>query len=394
MVTLTHTEHTTHRMQMDCSQETLYAMAIARLLRYNPAAGVQLYRRLGSATAIMENRHNIQDAMDDASPRLAKMLGDMDGMSDAMRCAEAEMKFDEAHGIRPLTFGDSEYPQRMRQCDDAPLVLFYRGTADLNQRRIVAMVGTRHCTAYGQDVISHFMDEMHNLCPDTLIMSGLAYGVDINAHRESLRKGLDTVGVLAHGLDYIYPTAHRDTACEMLEHGGLITEFTTNTNADKMNFVRRNRIIAGMADATIVVESAAHGGSLITAGMALDYGRSVFAFPGNVGMPYSVGCNNLIRDNAASLISSADDFVKAMGWEQDKKLEQAKERGIERQLFPELSAEETAIAIALKQENDIQANIIATRCGMAIAAVSTALLGLEMKGLVRRYAGGIYHLMN
>ena len=198
---------------------------------------------------------------------------------------------------------DERYPQRLKDCDDAPLMLFYKGNANLNQQRVINIVGTRHCTIYGQDIIRRFTADMKSLCPDTIIISGLAYGVDINAHRQALTNGMETVGVLAHGLDYLYPTAHRETATEMLRQGGLATEFMTGTNADKMNFVRRNRIVAGLADATIVVESASKGGSLITANLASDYNRDVFAFPGNVGAPYSMGTNNLIRDNKATPVS-------------------------------------------------------------------------------------------
>ena len=281
---------------MSFSQETLYAIALTRISYFNTATCLQLYHKLGSATAIMENRNNIKDVISDASPRLINALSDV---SEALHRAEAELEFDNAHAIRPLTMACDDYPERMRNCDDAPIVLFYRGNADLNQRRIVSVVGTRHCTAYGQDIINNFCRSLKELCPDVLIVSGLAYGVDICAHRNALKNGFDTVGVLAHGLDMLYPSAHRDTAKEMLSHGGLLTEFLTNTNPDKMNFVRRNRIVAGISDATIVVESAARGGSLITADIAQSYARDVFTFPGNVNSPYSEGCNKHICDNKA-----------------------------------------------------------------------------------------------
>ena len=308
---------------MNINQETLYAVALTRINYFNVATSLQLYRKLGSATNIMEHRHDIRAVLPDATPRLIKALKDI---SDAMRRAEKELEFDESHRIKPLVFNDDDYPQRLRECEDAPLVVYYRGTADLNKQRIISVVGTRHCTVYGQEIISKFISQLKELCPDVLVVSGLAYGVDIQAHRNALKNGFETVGVLAHGLDYLYPTAHRDTATEMLKQGGLLTEFMTSTNADKINFVRRNRIIAGTADATIVVESAAHGGGLITADIANSYGREVFAFPGNIGMPYSEGCNNLIRDNKAALITSAEDFVKTMGWEQDAKLKKARKR--------------------------------------------------------------------
>lgn len=375
---------------MNINQETLYAVALTRINYFNVATSLQLYRKLGSATNIMEHRHDIRAVLPDATPRLIKALKDI---SDAMRRAEKELEFDESHRIKPLVFNDDDYPQRLRECEDAPLVVYYRGTADLNKQRIISVVGTRHCTVYGQEIISKFISQLKELCPDVLVVSGLAYGVDIQAHRNALKNGFETVGVLAHGLDYLYPTAHRDTATEMLKQGGLLTEFMTSTNADKINFVRRNRIIAGTADATIVVESAAHGGGLITADIANSYGREVFAFPGNIGMPYSEGCNNLIRDNKAALITSAEDFVKTMGWEQDAKLKKAREKGIERQIFPELTDDETRIVNTLQHTNDLQANIISVKCGLPISTVASTLFNLELKGIVRLYAGGVYHLI-
>lgn len=375
---------------MSFSQETLYAIALTRISYFNTATCLQLYRKLGSATAIMENRNNIKDVISDASPRLINALSDV---SEALHRAEAELEFDSAHAIRPLTMACDDYPERMRNCDDAPIVLFYRGNADLNQRRIVSVVGTRHCTAYGQDIINNFCRSLKELCPDVLIVSGLAYGVDICAHRNALKNGFDTVGVLAHGLDMLYPSAHRDTAKEMLSHGGLLTEFLTNTNPDKMNFVRRNRIVAGISDATIVVESAARGGSLITADIAQSYARDVFTFPGNVNSPYSEGCNKLIRDNKAALITCAEDFVNAMGWEQDNKVKEARAKGIERQLFPELTAEETRIVELLQKNNDLQLNIIAVQTGLPIGSISALLFSLELKGVIKLYAGGVYHLL-
>jgi DNA processing protein len=310
-----------------------------------------------------------------------------------MKRAEAELKYMEDHGIRALTLTDDDYPQRLSDCPDAPIILYYKGNADLNQSRIVSIVGTRHCTTYGQDIIRHFIEDLHRYCPQVLVVSGLAYGVDIHAHREALANGYPTVGVLAHGLDQIYPYRHRDTAAEMLCQGGLLTEFMTQTNADKPNFVRRNRIVAGMADATIVVESAAKGGGLITAEIAQSYSRSVFAFPGHVFAEYSKGCNNLIRDNGAALITCADDFVKAMGWQDEARLQQALSDGIERNLFPDLTPEEQAIVSLLQQTNDLQLNVISVKTSIPIGQLTALLFQLEMKGVVKPLAGGMYHLL-
>jgi len=226
-----------------------------------------------------------------------------------------------------------------------------------------------------------------------LIVSGLAYGVDIHAHREALANGYDTVGVLAHGLDQIYPYRHRETADAMLRHGGLLTEFMTQTNADKPNFVRRNRIVAGMADATVLVESAAKGGGLITCEIAQSYDRSVFAFPGNVNAEFSKGCNDLIRDNGAALISNAGDFLRAMNWQDEALRQQALTDGIERNLFPDLSPEEQKVTSLLQETNDLPLNMLSVKTGFPIGQLTALLFQLEMKGVVKPLAGGMYHLL-
>ena len=272
-------------------------------------------------------------------------------------------------------------------------MLFYQGTADLNRAKVINIVGTRHCTIYGQDLIRRFIEGLRQYCPRVLIVSGLAYGVDICAHINALQYGYDTVGVLAHGLDYLYPPRHKPTADKMLQQGGLLTEFLTGTNADKINFVRRNRIVAGMSDACILVESAAHGGGLITTGISRDYNRDVFAFPGAAGAQYSEGCNNLIRDNGAGLISNATDFVNAMGWQDDAKLQSAQQQGIERQIFPDLSSDEQHIVNTLQRTNDLQINMLSVQANIQISTLTALLFSLEMKGVVKTLAGGVYHLL-
>lgn len=375
---------------MDNSQEIINTIALTRINYFSLAGMLELYRRLGSATAVMDHRDDIHDVLPDATQRLIDALKDV---SEPLRRAEAELEYDEAHGITPLTMNDTRYPSRLRECDDAPLMLFYKGNADLNRARVLSIVGTRHCTSYGQDLIRRFCDDLRQICPDVLIISGLAYGVDICAHRNALRSGFDTAAVLAHGLDTLYPSSHRDTAQEMLTQGGLITEFLTGTNADKVNFVRRNRIVAGMADATLLVESASHGGGLITTSIAQSYGRDVFAFPGAVGMTYSEGCNNLIRDNGAALITCAADLAAAMTWNNDSALRDARQQGIERQLFPELTGDEQLIVSTLTKTNDMQINMLAVRTGIPVQRMSALLFSLEMKGVVKMYAGGTYHLL-
>ena len=371
-------------------QEIRCTLALTRINYFNLAGLRLLYDRLGSAQAVVENSSHIRDIIPEASPRLVEGLATI---GQVMPRVDAEMDYCLQHGIMPLPLADTLYPQRLRECDDAPLLLFYKGTADLNQQRVVNIVGTRHCTAYGQDLVRHFIEDLKQLCPRVLIVSGLAYGVDICAHRQALLQGFETVGVLAHGLDDLYPSRHRETANQMTCQGGLLTEHFTRTNADKMNFVRRNRIVAGLSDAAIIVESAAKGGSLITARLSRGYNRDTFAFPGPVGAPYSEGCNHLIRDNQAALITSAEDFVNAMGWNDDAALQQAQRQGIERQLFPQLSETEQLVVAALSQQNDQQINLLSVHTDLSIARLASTLFELEMKGVVKNMAGGTYHLL-
>lgn len=371
-------------------QEILDTITLTRLNYFSLAGMLELYRRTGSASIIMENRLHIKDILPDASPKLIDALRNTD---EAQKRAEIELEYDMKYGIQPLCMNDEQYPQRLKECDDAPLMLFYKGNADLNPKRVINIVGTRQCSPYGEDLIRHFMADLRQLCPEVLIVSGLAYGVDINAHRQALANGYDTVGVLAHGLDTIYPSRHRNVAVQMIGQGGLLTEFLTQTNADKINFVRRNRIVAGMSDACVLIESASHGGGLITTEISQSYGRDVFAFPGRIGDTYSEGCNQLIRSNGASLITSAEDFVKDMGWQDDAVLSNAKRRGIERCLFPDLTQEEQAIVDVLSKHNDLQINIISVKTGIDIGRLTALLFTLEMKGILKTLAGGMYHLL-
>lgn len=371
-------------------QEIINTIALTRINYFNLVGMKELYRRCGSATTVLEHRNNIREIIPNASQKLVEAFKNM---GDAFRRAEAEYEYDMANGILPLCMNDHRYPQRLKECDDAPLVLFYRGTADLNQAKIISIVGTRHCTVYGQELIRQFISELRTLCPQVLIVSGLAYGIDICAHRHALQNGYETVGVLAHGLDYLYPPRHKPTADEMVKKGGLLTEFLTNTNADKINFVRRNRIVAGISDACILVESAAHGGGMITMKLARDYNRDAFAFPGAIGAPYSEGCNHLIRDQIAALITNAHDFVKAMRWENDVLLQQAQQQGIERQLFPELTFEEKKVVDTLSLTNDLQINMLSIKTNIPIGSLTAILFSLEMKGAVKSLPGGIYHLI-
>ena len=370
-------------------QQLLYNIALTRIGHFSLASALHLYRTLGSGEEIFLHRNEAQDILPDCSPRLIDNLKDW---SEPLKRAEVELEFCRNNNIRVLCLGDDNYPKRLEDCADAPLVMYYKGNANLNQSRVINIIGTRHCTTYGADFIRRFIHDLKALCPEVLVVSGLAYGVDINAHQQALAVGYETVGVVAHGLDYLYPAAHKDVAREMVNHGGLLTEFMTCTNADKGNFVRRNRIVAGMSDACILIESAAHGGGMITAGIAFDYGREVFALPGRVGDHFSEGCNNAIRENKAMLLTSVEDFVKAMGWEDDALRIEAQKRGIERQLFPDLSPEQQRIVDALSETNDLQLNQLSAKSGIPIGDITSILFQMEMMGVVKPMAGGNYHL--
>lgn len=338
----------------------------------------------GSAKTLLDNAGNIQDILPEASPKLSVILAD----KSLTELAEREMEFIEKNGIRLICMGDEAYPYRLAECADAPLVLHSMGNADLNAKHIVSIVGTRHASEYGKELCANFVADLAKFVPDTLIVSGLAYGIDICAHRAALKEGLLTIGVLAHGLDRIYPNSHRSTAKSMLENGGLLTEFMSGTNPFPQFFVQRNRIVAGMADATVVVESASKGGSLITASLTNSYARDCFAFPGRINDRYSQGCNELVSRNKAALITSAYDFVEAMNWET------ATTKGttdIQTELFPELSQEEKAIIALLRENSDgLQVNQLTVALDIPINKLLPLLFEMEMKGYVKAVAGGCY----
>ena len=370
-------------------QETLYAIAFSFVSRLNLVNRRMLLEMMGSFTEIFEQRKNLKEFIPHANKETLEALAIMDTH---LKRAEEELAFAQAGHIQCLGFYDEDYPARLRECPDAPTLLYYRGSSLLNGQHIVSIVGTRQITAYGKDLCRNFIKELKQLCPDTLVVSGLAYGVDIHCHRAALEQEMNTVGVLAHGLDQIYPRFHRETAVQMVQHGGLLTEFPSRSNADKKNFVQRNRIVAGIADATIVVESAQKGGSLITAEIAESYGRDVFAFPGRIGDTYSEGCNNLIRSNRAGLITSAEDFAQAIGWDTECNLRKQMNEGLQQELFPDLTEEEQRIVKALSGSDSKQINILSIDTAIPIGKLTSLLFNLEMKGVVRLLSGGCYRL--
>ncbi len=300
--------------------------------------------------------------------------------------AEQECDFCARHSIRILPVNHPDYPRRLAECPDAPPVLFYRGAADLNARHMISVVGTRRITPYGKDLCRLLCHELAQRCPDVVVVSGLAYGVDVATHRGCLEHHLSTVGILAHGLDQIYPATHRDTAKEMLAQGGLLTEHLTRTRPVAGNFVRRNRIVAGMSEATLVVESAAKGGALITARLAMDYDRLVCAFPGRSIDPYSAGCNTLIRRHEAELVTSPAEVIDLLGWDA-----KPRPKEVQLDLFPEdLTPEQQLLLETLRKEEALSPSQLILRTGLDLSLINELLFELELSGRVALLPGGNY----
>ena len=340
-----------------------------------------------TAENIFRERKNIAKFAPDISERAVKALD----TAEPFRRAEQELRFVQENHVQCLPITSEEYPSRLRECPDAPILLYYKGKGKLNALKAVSMVGTRNATPYGKQLCSSFLKELKEAFPETLVASGLAYGIDIAAHRAALACGLPTVAVLAHGLDRIYPSLHKDAAEEMQEHGGILTEYPSGTNPDRQNFVKRNRIIAGISDATIVVESALKGGSLITARIAGSYGRDCFAFPGRAGDTFSAGCNQLISSKQAELVQSAKDFIEAMCWETDEK--EPAPQAIQRELLPDVSPEEQAIISCLQKNNELQTDTLVVRTNIPIQKMNALLIEMELKGIIKRLAGGTNRLL-
>ncbi len=300
--------------------------------------------------------------------------------------AEEEIKFIAKNHISPIFYLDAHYPKRLTHCEDSPVLLYFKGNTNLNSEKIISIVGAREATEYGKKICEQLVVDLaiHNI----VVVSGLAYGIDICAHKAALENNLSTVCALAHGLDRIYPAIHQSIAEKMLEQGGWLTDFTSKTIPNRENFPRRNRIVAGIADATIVIESKIGGGSIITAGIANSYNRDVFAYPGRVDDVCSEGCNAIIKQNRAALIQSAADVVYIMGWEQTK----SKKVPQQKNLFVELNADEEIVVNVLKEKESIAIDDLCLICKLPMGKVSALLLTLEFSGIVRSLPGKRYRL--
>jgi len=296
-----------------------------------------------------------------------------------------EIEFIQQNNIQTLFYLDKNYPKRLKHCNDSPILLYYKGNADLNSRKILSIVGTRNATHYGKSVCKSIISDL--VKHEVLVVSGLAYGIDVTAHKEAMDNGLNTVGVLGHGLDRIYPTLHKSTADSMVETGGLLTEFISKTSPERENFPKRNRIIAGMADAVIVIEAGKKGGALITADIANTYNRDVFAIPGKVNDTYSMGCNYLIKKNKADMVESVKDIEYLLGWEK-----QDINQKVQKTMFVDLKPEEKILVELIQNEKSVRIDDLCIKSNLSMSRTSSILLNLEMAGIVRSLPGKTYQL--
>jgi DNA processing protein len=359
-----------------------YQIGITLLPGIGDIIGKKLIAYCGGVEAVFKQKKSALEKVPNVGPKLVDSILSQN----VLKRAEEEITFIEKHSILPLFYLDKKYPARLKNCADSPLMLYFLGNADLNVPKIVSIVGTRNATDYGKVMCDKIIE---GLTPyDVLVVSGLAYGIDTNSHRAALENKLKTVAVLGHGLDKIYPYANKSLAQKMVDHGGLITDYLSKTNPDRENFPKRNRIIAGISDATIVIEAGKKGGALITAEIANSYNRDVFSVPGRIGDTFSEGCNFLIKTNKAALVQSADDVAYIMGWE----LPGVAKKSRQHELFVVLTEDEEKIVKVLR-ENDLPGiDKIIQQTGLTTSKVAAALLNLEFQGLLRALPGKVYKL--
>ena len=355
-----------------------HLLALTRASHVGDVLAKILIRHCGSAEAVFKEPRKNLLKIEGVGPSLVAALANQS----LFNRTENELRFIDENAIEMVSFYDNHYPDNLKECFDAPLILFKKGRVNLNHQRIISIVGTRQITGYGKDFLLGFIKDLKAY--DPLIVSGLAYGVDIMAHQQALKHTIQTVGVLAHGLDRIYPFVHHKEARKMQENGGLLTDFWSGTNPDRENFVKRNRIVAGLSQATLVIESADKGGSLITADIANSYNRDVFALPGRVSDAFSTGCNNLIKTNRASLLTSAKDLAYILNW---KASDEDRYQPVQRKLLLDMPSDQQKIYNYLIQEGKQQLDLIALHCNFPIHKTARALLTLELNSAIRPLPG-------
>jgi len=363
--------------------DTIYRIALSLCEGVGPILAKNLINALGSAEAVFKESDNGLAAIPGINIKVRTSLKN----DFTLQRAEEEMAFIDRHGFLMHFFQDSSYPRRLKHCADAPVILFQKGNLNLNPNRSLSIVGTRSVTDYGRSFLEHFMPQLPAFQPQ--VISGLAYGVDAIAHRESLNHNLKTIAVVAHGLDSVYPALHRGLAADIIESGGaIVTEFLSQSKPDRENFPKRNRIIAGMSDAVIVVEAARKGGALITADLAFQYNRDVFAVPGRFRDTYSEGCNLLIKSNRANLLESTKDLEYIMRWQQQEQVQQA-----QLPLFDDMTTEEQNLISAIgtdSQPKEIE--WLANKMELPMSKLLVQLMNLELKGILISMPGKRYRL--
>ncbi|ALM49173.1 DNA processing protein DprA [Flavobacterium psychrophilum] len=360
--------------------ELLNVLALMRVDLVGDIVAKRLINHLGSAEAVFKAKKSQITAIEGIGDIIYNNLKN----TSVFKLAEAEVKFVRENNIKPLFYLDANYPDRLKHCIDGPVVLFTSGNINLEGRKTISIVGTRQMTSYGGDFCKKLIEDLAPLNP--VIISGFAYGVDIHAHIIAMEQGLQTVGVVAHGLNQVYPKVHKKYVAKMEENGGFMTEFWSTSNPDKENFVKRNRIVAGISEATIIIESADKGGSLITANIANDYNRDVFAVPGRITDKYSMGCNNLIKSQRANVLTDAADLVYILNWQ----LEEEKKKPVQKQLFVVLDNDEQKVYDYLQKKGKELMDIIALECDMPIFKISSLLLNMELKGVIRPLPGKLF----
>ncbi len=363
-------------------EERLYQIALTQVPGIGTVQAKQLIETVGSASEIFKMRKNKLGLIEGIGEMRAAAIKNFIDFA----AAEEELEFCKKHNVQMLFLGDENYPSRLMHCYDAPTLLYFKGNAELNAQKIVAVVGTRHHTEYGKQLTEKLVEDLSEL--QVLVVSGLAFGIDSIAHKASLKHQLPTVGVMGNGLSKVYPSVNKPMAKEMVLQGGLLTEFGNKTLPDKHNFPRRNRVVAGMADAVIVIETAEKGGSMITAELAGSYNRDVFAYPGKTTDIRSGGCNRLIQQNKAQLVTSAQDVIEAMGWQKKKSKPKA-----QRSLFIELSSEEKLILNSFKEKEQVHIDELYFGHSLTGSSVAAAILNLELQGVIKSLPGKIYTLV-
>ena len=366
------------------NEQLLYHIAITSIPNIGDITAKKLIAYCGSSEQVFKEKKQVLEKIPGIGAVNANKI--IQKKTAALTIAEKELLFVEQQNITPLFYLEDNYPKRLLHCEDGPILLYSRGEVNYNIPKVVSIVGTRKATEYGKDFCNKVVEGLAPHQP--LIVSGLAYGIDICAHKAAIKNNVSTVGVLAHGLDRLYPSQHASVAKQMLENGGLLSDYKSRTNPDRENFPKRNRIVAGLSDLTIVIESSKKGGSLITAYIANDYNRDVFALPGRLNDSQSEGCNDLIKTNKAALIQSVNDVEYIMGWE-------AKEnsKAIQKQMFVELSAEQQLITNILSKQDKTGIDEVSLQAKLPMSKTASLLLELEFDGVVKSLPGKSYQLV-